>query len=129
VPCVDLWWSLTREHDGPTQEDVGKSITSPQKMALLRVEVVGKRFHRITVEWTLNDWPSAVWIEAFKDAVGDVGDVHLHVPALRATDGDDKTIVWAMFEADVLAAASFVGRAVVCADAQCDVRPNQPLTR
>ena len=110
------------------QEDVGNPIPSAQKMVLMKVEVVAKRFHRITVEWTLNDWPSPCWIEAFKGAVHDLGDVRLHVPSAYGQPMvmHDKTIVWAMFEADGQAAASLVDLAVDGANAQCDVVAQPP---
>ena len=114
-----------RRHDQRDQP-VRRTGSSPD--ALIRVEVVGKRFHRITVEWTLNDWPSPCWIEAFKDAVRDLGELHLHVPSAYGQPMvmHDKTIVWAMFEADVQAAAALVDVAVVRANARFDVLAESP---
>jgi hypothetical protein len=89
-------------------------------VVVAKVEVVGKRFHRITVEWSLNHRPLADWIEAFGRAVVDGEGFLWHVPSAYGQPMvmNDATIVWCMFEKDAPAAASFVDRAVARANSQ-----------
>jgi hypothetical protein len=86
------------------------------------IQVVGKRFHRVTIEWTLSGQPVSGWIEAFDSALGSAGGFRSHVPSAygRPMVMRDKTIVWAMFEADAQMAVSLVKRAVSHANAQFD---------
>jgi len=104
------------------QRTVEDSIPPPQGVVVVKAEVVDKRFHRVTVEWSLNGQPVPEWIEAFNRAVLAAGGFHRHVPSAygRPMVMHDKTIVWAMFEADVQKAASFVDQAVARTNSQFD---------
>jgi hypothetical protein len=91
-----------------------------QTVVVVSVEVVGKRFHRITVEWGLDHQPLPEWTEAFGRAVVDAEGFLWHVPSAYGQPMvmNDATIVWCMFEKDAQMAASFVDRAVARANAE-----------
>src|ERR1700728_923117 len=95
-------------------------------VVVVHVEVVAKRFHRITVEWGLNDQPPPEWIEAFGRAVVDGGGFLWHVPSAYGQPMvmSDATIVWCMFEKDAQMAASFVDRAVAGTNSRCSLDPS-----
>jgi hypothetical protein len=99
-----------------------------KKVVLLETEVVGKRFHRLTLEWKLSGQPAEEWIRAFNRSVTSDEGFHWHVPSAYGQPMvmQDATIVWALWESDAVAAASFVEHAVKRTNAECDEVSGSP---
>jgi hypothetical protein len=95
-------------------------------VVVVEVGVVGKRFHRITLEWRLSHQPPPEWIEAFSRTVVDAEGFLWHVPSAYGQPMvmNDATIVWCMFEKDAQTAASFVDRAVAGANSRFSLDPS-----
>jgi hypothetical protein len=93
-----------------------------QKVAVLKIQVVGKNYHRVTVEWTLDGRPIKEWIDAFNDSMLAAGGYRSFVPSAygRPLLMDDGTIVWAMFETDMQTAVSYVEQVVAHTNAELD---------
>jgi hypothetical protein len=100
-------------------------------VVVANVEVVGKRFHRITLEWSLSHQPPPEWIEAFGRTVVDGEGFLWHVPSAYGPPMvmNDATIVWRMFERDAQMAASFVDRAVARANSHLNGLIDQDAER
>jgi hypothetical protein len=103
---------------GNPEESLGPAAS----VAVANIEVVGKRFHRITLGWRLSHQPPPEWIEAFGRTVADAEGFLWHVPSAYGQPMvmNDATIVWCMFEKDAPTAATFVDRAVTRANSQVD---------
>jgi hypothetical protein len=100
-----------------------------ERVVLVETEVVGKRFHRLTLEWKLNGQPVEGWIRVFNHSVTSGEGFHWHVPSAYGQPMvmQDATIVWALWERDAAAAAAFVEQAVEGANTEFEESSALPI--
>jgi hypothetical protein len=119
-------WKVPKSKMVQVQRAVEVASPPAPTVDVVKVEVVGKRFHRITLEWRLSHQPPPEWIEAFGRTVVDAEGFLWHVPSAYGQPMvmNDATIVWCMFEKDAQTAASFVDRAVAGTNSRCSLDPS-----
>ena len=94
-------------------------MASAVSAKVLNARVVVARPRRVTIEWVLNTEPAPDWIAGFESASLADGGVRSLVNSAygRPIVMRGRTIVWAVSEADVQTAVSFVEQAVAHANA------------
>ena len=126
--CVALipQWKVPKSVMVQVQRAVEVASPPAPTVDVVKVEVVGKRFHRITLEWETEPSASPEWIEAFGRTVLDAEGFLWHVPSAYGQPMvmNDATIVWCMFEKDARTAASFVDRAVAGTNLRYSLDPS-----